>query len=409
MTEKNKTYNATDFERYHNGSMPASEMYALEKAALEDPFLADALEGYAYSSSVANDLAELRSRLPEKAKRKNVVPLFSFRENGWWRIAALLAIIAGASYFFFQMNYGNSDHNTLAVKRQQDSGHQKDNTAVFADTSKNNNLAFDQNAAPKAEQKKVPGKKSSKEKETYLADANYKPSQPLASAKVLRDKFNDSSRDGIVSNEYRKQAARQYSLKGKVTDEKGKPLAFATIKDENKNKAAVSDTAGNFSLYSNDSSVNATVSALGYASKEIALKENEEPVIAVDKNEAALSEVVVTAYGTRKKKNLTETASVSKQLNGKINGLEINPVVNNSKKFDKYLEENTTPLFDENNIQINGEVILSFTVNEKGRPRDIAIIKSSCKSCEEEAIKLLKNGPDWKVEENTRQNALIKF
>ena len=41
-----KIYSAADIERYYNGLMSASERHALEKAALEDPFLSDAFEGY---------------------------------------------------------------------------------------------------------------------------------------------------------------------------------------------------------------------------------------------------------------------------------------------------------------------------------------------------------------------------
>ena len=39
------TYSATDIQKYLKGELSAREMHELEKAALEDPFLADALEG----------------------------------------------------------------------------------------------------------------------------------------------------------------------------------------------------------------------------------------------------------------------------------------------------------------------------------------------------------------------------
>ena len=38
-------YNRENLLRYISGKMSPAEMHALEKAALEDPFLADALEG----------------------------------------------------------------------------------------------------------------------------------------------------------------------------------------------------------------------------------------------------------------------------------------------------------------------------------------------------------------------------
>ena len=44
--EKNNThYSAEYIRKYLDGELPDPEMQALEKAALEDPFLADAIEG----------------------------------------------------------------------------------------------------------------------------------------------------------------------------------------------------------------------------------------------------------------------------------------------------------------------------------------------------------------------------
>src|SRR5687767_10121524 len=100
MKEKNKVYTAADFARYHSGTMPSAEMHALEKAALEDPLLSDALEGFAYAPAFESDIAELRERLTEKRKRKNVFFLSSSTGNVWWRIAALFIIMGGAGYFF---------------------------------------------------------------------------------------------------------------------------------------------------------------------------------------------------------------------------------------------------------------------------------------------------------------------
>jgi hypothetical protein len=60
------------------------------------------------------------------------------------------------------------------------------------------------------------------------------------------------------------QALSQYSLKGKVTDEKGNPLAFATIKNKSRNEVTVTDTSGHFLLASPDSSTKAIVSVKGY-------------------------------------------------------------------------------------------------------------------------------------------------
>ena len=41
-----KQYGAADFDRYYSGQMTEQQKHALEKAALDDAFLAEAIEGY---------------------------------------------------------------------------------------------------------------------------------------------------------------------------------------------------------------------------------------------------------------------------------------------------------------------------------------------------------------------------
>lgn len=48
--QKHITYSYADIERYLQGKMNATEMHEMEKAALTDAFLADAIEGYAFLS-----------------------------------------------------------------------------------------------------------------------------------------------------------------------------------------------------------------------------------------------------------------------------------------------------------------------------------------------------------------------
>ena len=62
--DKYKIYSAGEIRKYLDGELPAAEMHALEAAALEDPFLADALEGMEKDrllrggTALPNDLGE---------------------------------------------------------------------------------------------------------------------------------------------------------------------------------------------------------------------------------------------------------------------------------------------------------------------------------------------------------------
>jgi hypothetical protein len=116
MSQDHK-YSAADFERYHSGQMSEAEMHALEKAALKDSFLADALEGYAYTVTAKEDINELKQKLFAKREKKNVFAIMA-KQNKWMRIAALFILIAGIGYLAYQLNFNKRD-SMLARKENR--------------------------------------------------------------------------------------------------------------------------------------------------------------------------------------------------------------------------------------------------------------------------------------------------
>ena len=80
-----------DIDRYLKGEMSAPEMHALEKRALDDPFLADALEGgAAYPDNFTADIDGLNARIAAKVERKpGRVP--------WYYQAAAAALLLGVT------------------------------------------------------------------------------------------------------------------------------------------------------------------------------------------------------------------------------------------------------------------------------------------------------------------------
>ena len=129
----------------------------------------------------------------------------------------------------------------------------------------------------------------------------------------------------------------------------------------------------------------------------------------MNKNEATLSEVVVTsAYENKRKRALSPSAN----LQGKVAGVEVTSAIQPfpvSEEFTQYMEENLIPVYDSNNERLTGKVVLSFNINKRGRPQDISVLKSTCKGCEEQAIRLLANGPDWAGKKNVQGTVEIKF
>ena len=112
-----KQYTAQDFERYYAGRMTAGEMHALEKAALDDPFLAVALEGYKHSATPSADMETLRAKVGavvqghkarDRKHRTRLMPIF--------RIAALFVLLAGAGWTIY--HFTRTGDSSVAIQRE---------------------------------------------------------------------------------------------------------------------------------------------------------------------------------------------------------------------------------------------------------------------------------------------------
>lgn len=109
-----KTFTAADIEKYHKGLLSAKQMHELEKAALDDPFLADALEGYAVAGVNATaDIAELKKRLAEKTEGAKVISINGDRRKAfpWLKAAAAVVIVAGSALLANQFLFNKKSDN----------------------------------------------------------------------------------------------------------------------------------------------------------------------------------------------------------------------------------------------------------------------------------------------------------
>src|SRR5215217_5859596 len=120
MSDESKynSFTATDIERYYNGQMSAAERHALEKAALDDPFLADALEGYTFTATPVADVNVIKERLQEKVPKRGVVP-FLPKTYKWLQIAALFLVLAGAGWYLYRYSFNSKGEIALSKPSQQ--------------------------------------------------------------------------------------------------------------------------------------------------------------------------------------------------------------------------------------------------------------------------------------------------
>jgi CarboxypepD_reg-like domain/Gram-negative bacterial TonB protein C-terminal len=113
-----KSFTAADIEKYHKGLLSNKEMHDLEKAALEDGFLAEAMEGYTTPGvNVVADITDLQKRLAEKIANNKTVPLYAAVKKPfpWLRVAAAVLIVGGAALLANQFILNKNKNSELAV------------------------------------------------------------------------------------------------------------------------------------------------------------------------------------------------------------------------------------------------------------------------------------------------------
>jgi len=441
MSESNNhiNYSHTDIEKYWKGQLSASEMHAMEKAALGDPFLAEAMEGYQPVAKedrpFTADMDELKQRLTNRVSATKVVPI---RNNNWWKIAAVVLLAVAGVWLYTSLN-GHSGEKEVAdnskVKSQKSKSPDLDSLAsvqkpvTLSDTSmevavteprkkeftkprvsttfnkvyRDSAVALNDKvpAAARRNEGIVANKENNASEGELAKDLNVKKISPNA-APVALDKNSNLAKPN--NDEYKaldNRASFVNSFSGIVVDSLNHPLEFATVKIPGQQLGSVTNKQGYFSLKSADSTLSVSVASVGFKPANVTLKTNDALAnrITLQLQSNALNEVVVMGYASKRKKDLKGSV---KSLSVKV--LETEPSVG-WKEYNDYLEKNKKVTDD--NKDIHGEVVVSFDVLEKGRMRNFKIEKSLDDDLDEEAIRLIREGPAWRLLNGKKARASV--
>lgn len=135
-------------------------------------------------------------------------------------------------------------------------------------------------------------------------------------------------------------ASAQLTVKGSIKDATtNEPLIGANILIKNTSSGTVTDFDGNFELKADANAV-LVVSYTGYITQEVAVNGRTQIDLMLEQESEVLDEVVIVAYGTVKKSDLTgsvarvesqdiikiPTPSVAQALQGKLAGVQVIPV-----------------------------------------------------------------------------------
>jgi TonB-linked SusC/RagA family outer membrane protein len=131
--------------------------------------------------------------------------------------------------------------------------------------------------------------------------------------------------------------AQTRAITGTVTDEKGSPVAGASISAKGSKRGASTDSSGHFSFTAPDATKTLEVSSVGYSNIIFPIGSGNDLMITIKSEGTNLNDVVVVGYGTARRKDVTgAVSSISAkdfnggvittpmdQVNGKVPGLVV--------------------------------------------------------------------------------------
>lgn len=397
--KNNRSFTAADIAQYHNGSMPPAQMHALEKAALDDPFLADALDGYVHTNTPAADVAFLKKQL--RRRSSNVV--FMQQRRFALSAAAMLLLLAGFGWLAYQFSSTNKQDIAL---RNEAAPKQKTQVPLSAPaavdslqradedvTVTKKEAAKDIAVATKTPENRAQSKTETKAPvhETAKATAAPPENQTFSNPHAADVSLARQARNTMANLEQKKL------FKAKVIDISGKPVPYAVVTDvKHKNNSTRTDTAGRFSMATPDSSLTVLVQSPGYQALQINVAPTDSTAIVLPPGEAALSEVAVTGFGKDK-------AAKSRVR------LEAAEPRSDRSRFDAYVTENIEALQEDDSTR-SGEVTLAFDIDKKGNATNIIVEKSLCAACDSTAARLIRDGARWrKTGKGMKAKAHLRF
>lgn len=133
-------------------------------------------------------------------------------------------------------------------------------------------------------------------------------------------------------------AAQNHTITGTVTDANGLPVAGATVAVKGTNRGTSTASDGSFSVTAPATAKALIISAVNFATQEVSIAGRDNiGTVTLQPGNQSLNEVVVVAYGTQKKTNVTGSVatvagalvadkpftSVDKELQGSVAGMQV--------------------------------------------------------------------------------------
>ena len=388
---------------YIQGNRRGKEANRLERKALNDPFMQDALDGF---DTVTGDHVKIIELLEQKYSTPVVAPQPNRRMFLYRSIAASILLLIGfGAYFFWERN----KNDVLVIAKVQSI----ENDSIIPVDSPVSQLV----QIEELQQKTVVVDKVNK-KVTPIPTPTYSSPTPNIdenlSSSLSENDFVTTGQD-YLPEQSETPAADESSAKievkeqerkvirGKVVDETGELLIGVSIMEKGTSNGTVTDINGTFTLQlSKDDSSKLIASYLGYEAQEIKPLDTDQTVT-LKPNNLALNEVVVVGYGAQKKSTLT--GAIAKIRTKQTEKSDSGQKAFGEKEFQAYCQQKA----DKNICDGQSATVkVSFFIDETGKPSEIEYKNFSCEEAKKEMENLLSSSPVW-TKTNRRVTMTIKL
>lgn len=452
---KNTGYTARDIEKYFSGKLTALQMHQMEKDALDDPFLSEAMEGYGAMSDKEweKQLALARLQMAEAGTGAKVVAMH--RSTGrWWKAAAAVMLIgSGATLTYLLTSKNNSEEKTgpqiakvetnssPAAPAVQDNTNppavkENDKAAITTPStekekrSTGNTVVAQTNtreryddiladkpgrikAADSAKQQGPDRSASTAGKSSVVisappvattADKNVAMAETVV-IKENKENTKTYEADGEVlkrqsaSSASRRERSSNIFFNAQVVAADNSPLPFSNVSVKSGNFETYADVKGNFRLFSTDSLVTVEVKSVGYQPRTYSLRSNQP-----------MNRIILLENEQAVKDRMGEVG-----LNSKIRRASVlsDSAINVEPKdgwdnYNTYVANNLDITDEMLKNEFHGEVELSFDVKANGTISNVRVNKSLGPAYDEAAKRLILQGPQWKVKKGRKTSASVK-
>ncbi|ACU58428.1 TonB family protein [Chitinophaga pinensis] len=412
--------------KYLAGELDNKAMHALEKQALDDPFLADALDGFAERKPDQRmHLADLSKRLEVRVKGKEerkIIPMINL-DRRWLAAAGILLLVMGGLFWMWRSGFRGAQSiayksadvadsaitDTLQYYNQEEPmawGNKAEKLRGISIAPDTGSHIFPGNMA--AESKGIAGILR-RESDTVALAMAPAPSPVAAAPTFMAEKADRADTidtkivDVAIANpkeimpEKEKESDARYRnlyaakpivanrfIRGQVNDGKT-GLAGVAVRLEGTTQGVVTGADGFFSLNVPDTAknVNLVTSYIGFKQQRLSVSPRENHLdITLKEDNSSLSDVVVTGY--------------DKKFSKKPGNIYQPPMpAEGYDSYNEYLSKNTRYPASAAADNVKGRVKVSFRVQPDGSLEDFKIVRRLQPDCDAEALRLIKEGPGW--------------